>query len=77
MEGKVLTPKEIEELINMAISEAYERGKREALESGVVGEMVEVMKLFKEYNDAECGVEWPVFEPKIQSILAKLEGNDG
>lgn len=48
-----------------------------ALSSGVVGEMVEVFELFKEFYDAEVGIEWDVFWPKIQSILSKLEADNG
>lgn len=49
----------------------------EALSSGVVGEMVEAVEVFKEFYDADVAIEWDVFWPKIQSILSKLEANNG
>ena len=44
-----------------------------ALSDGVVGEMVEAIKLALDAFEKNYAIDWSVFE----CILAKLEGNDG
>ena len=60
------------EILEAAWEEAKEEGKQEALSSGVVGEMVELVRDLESFVHPENKLH-----DRIKSILSKLEVNDG
>jgi hypothetical protein len=62
----------------LACIDALNGVSNEALSSGVVGEMVELLRLIGTHVDRPFGGMFTnTEEDALKSILAKLEGNDG
>lgn len=74
--------KDIKSINNQALKEMYEQGKREALSSGVVGEMVEFIRashVALSITDRLVGEDEDskYYRKTMESILSKLEADNG